>query len=268
LRASHQLPIGLCSSRAERLLHAFQVRCQLLNHGFEFGALTGSIALSGRSLPAAKHHLSRSNIYALNCLGSIGCRLPAAPIQPPDSVESASYTHYTSNRIRSNWRNRRAKNTKRDCVCRRFHTSSRSGNIVVQYGQSGRQNGTLSMPADSGSLETETADDFVLGQNALISGATFIGLLPSGAPLSSITNIEIELYHVFPVDSTTPPDGRVLTRTNSPSDNQFAAFDSGLGSLSFSASVVSPTFTVANSVVNGIHSMPNQFTGGEGAGDW
>ncbi len=124
---------------------------------------------------------------------------------------------------------------------------------------------TLSRPAGAGALETETADDFILGQNALISGATFTGLLPSGAPLSSITQIEIELYHVFPVDSINPPDGRVLTRKNSPSDNQFAAFDSKLGSLGFSASILNPSFTAANSVVNGINALPNQFTGGEGA---
>jgi hypothetical protein len=135
-----------------------------------------------------------------------------------------------------------------------FSTGSPDGKIA-----------TLSRPAGTGLLETETADDFILGQNALISGATFTGLLPSGAPLSSITDVEIELYHVFPVDSTNPPDGRVLARTNSPSDNQFAAFDSGAGSLSFSASILNPTFAVANSVVNGIHAMPNQFTGGEGA---
>jgi len=134
-----------------------------------------------------------------------------------------------------------------------FSTGSPDGKIA-----------TLSRPAGAGALETETADDFILGQNALISGATFIGLLPTGALLSSVTDIEIELYHVFPVDSTNPPDGRVVTRTNSPSDNQFAAFDAGLGSLSFSASILNPSFTVANSVVNGIHTIPNQFTGGEG----
>jgi hypothetical protein len=122
---------------------------------------------------------------------------------------------------------------------------------------------TLSRPAGAG-LETETADDFVLGQPAMVTNATFVGLLPAGAPLSSITGVEIELYHVFPVDSTTPPDTRVTTRTNSPSDNQFAAFDSGLGSLSFSASVLNASFSAANSVVNGIHASPNQFTGGEG----
>jgi len=87
---------------------------------------------------------------------------------------------------------------------------------------------------------------------------------PTGALLSSVTGVEIELYHVFPVDSTNPPDGRVPTRNNSPSDNQFAAFDSGAGSLSFTASILNPTFTAASSVVNGIHAMPNQFTGGDG----
>jgi hypothetical protein len=124
---------------------------------------------------------------------------------------------------------------------------------------------TLSRPPGAGGLETETADDFVLGQPAVVTNATFVGLLPTGASLSSVTNIEIELYHVFPVDSANPPDGRVVTRTNSPSDNQFAAFDSGLGSLSFSASILNPSFTAANSVVNGINAIPNQFTGGEGA---
>src|SRR5260370_9804926 len=123
---------------------------------------------------------------------------------------------------------------------------------------------TLSRPAGTG-LETETADDFVLGQAGFITNATFIGLLPTGGPLSIVTRVEIELYHVFPVDSTNPPDGRVITRVNSPSDNQFAAFSAGLGSLSFSATILNPSFTAANSVISGIHPIPNQFTGGEGA---
>src|SRR5258708_17824391 len=77
---------------------------------------------------------------------------------------------------------------------------------------------TLSRPAGPGLLETETADDFILGQNALINGATFIGLLPTGLPLSIVRNVEIELYLVFPVDSTIPPVGRVVARPNSPID--------------------------------------------------
>jgi PEP-CTERM motif len=66
------------------------------------------------------------------------------------------------------------------------------------------------------------------------------------------------------VDSIDPPDGRVNTRANSPSDNNFAAADSGLGTLSFTTTVLNASFTAANSVVNGIFAKPNQFTGGEG----
>ena len=90
-------------------------------------------------------------------------------------------------------------------------------------------------------------------------------MLVGGATPANVRDVEIELYHVFPIDSTNPPDGRVLTRTNSPSDNNFAAADSGLGQLSFTATVLNPSFTAANSVVNGINPLPNQFTGGEGA---
>src|SRR6202022_4163866 len=81
--------------------------------------------------------------------------------------------------------------------------------------------GTLSRPAGTGLLETETADDFVLGQASRIPQATFVGLLPSGVALSSISRIEIELYHVFPTDSANPPSGNVPTRVNSPSDVEF-----------------------------------------------
>jgi len=135
-----------------------------------------------------------------------------------------------------------------------FSTGSPDGKIA-----------TLSRPGSIGLLETETADDFILGQNAMITGATFTGLMPTGASPSSFTDVEIELYHVFPVDSANPPDGRVVTRTNSPSDNQFAAFDQAAGDISVTASVLNPSFTAANSVVNGIHASPNQFTGGEGS---
>jgi hypothetical protein len=70
---------------------------------------------------------------------------------------------------------------------------------------------------------------------------------------------------VFPIDSVDPPDGRVNTRMNSPSDNNFAAADGRLGQLSFSTIVLNPTFTAANSVINNINPKPNQFTGGEGS---
>src|SRR6266446_5689598 len=68
---------------------------------------------------------------------------------------------------------------------------------------------TLSRPAGAGHIQTETADDFTLGGPTSITNATFTGLLPTGAPLSSITNVEIEFYRLFPADSTNPPSGNV-----------------------------------------------------------
>jgi hypothetical protein len=124
---------------------------------------------------------------------------------------------------------------------------------------------TLSRVASAGKLETETADDFVTTAATSINSATFIGLLPSGMPLSAVSRVEIELYLVFPIDSVNPPDGRVLTRKNSPSDNNFDARDSSVpGQLSFTTTLLNPTFMALNSVVNGINPLPNQFTGGEG----
>jgi hypothetical protein len=125
---------------------------------------------------------------------------------------------------------------------------------------------TLSRVASPGKLETETADDFTTPTGSTtITNATFIGLLPSGTPLSAVTQVEIELYHVFPIDSTDPPDGRVLTRMNSPSDDAFDSRDSNApGQLSFTTTLLNPSFHALNSVVNGINPLPNQFTGGEG----
>src|SRR5215472_5146861 len=108
---------------------------------------------------------------------------------------------------------------------------------------------TLSRTASAGKLETETADDFVTTQQTLINSATFTGLLVGGATTANIHNVEIELYHVFPIDSTFPPDGRVLTRANSPSDNNFDARDASLGQLSFTTMVLSSSFTALNSVI-------------------
>ena len=122
---------------------------------------------------------------------------------------------------------------------------------------------TLSRTASAGKLETETADDFVTTVPTRITNATFIGLPVGGATPANVNDVEIELYPGFPIDSANPPDGRVLTRANSPSDNNFAAADSALGQLTFTTTVLSQIFTAANSVANGINPLPNQFTGGE-----
>ena len=121
---------------------------------------------------------------------------------------------------------------------------------------------TGSRPAGPGMLEIESADDFILSQSTSITSATFTGLLPSGF---SITDVRVEIYRVFPQDSTVPPSGNVPTRVNSPSDVAFAERDLASGNLSFSISVIGNSFTASNSVLNGINPMPNQTTGGEGS---
>jgi hypothetical protein len=141
-----------------------------------------------------------------------------------------------------------------------------AGPFVFSTGNPDGLIATLARQASPGKLETETADDFVTtAPITVITNATFTGLLVGGATPANVRNVEIELYHVFPLDSTNPPDGRVITRVNSPSDNEFAAADGALGQLTFTTTVLNPSFTAANSVVNGIHALPNQFTGGEGA---
>ncbi len=126
---------------------------------------------------------------------------------------------------------------------------------------------TLSRSSGAGKIQTETADDFIIVSNTtLISQATFTGLIPSGIPLSSALNVEIEIYHVFPNDSDTNRTLHVPTRANSPGDVEIddATRDGLAGSLSFSVTLVNAGFTASNSVVNGIHAATNQTTHGEG----
>src|SRR5438874_1975238 len=118
--------------------------------------------------------------------------------------------------------------------------------------------GALSRRASLGKLETETADDFVLTQTTVINRATITGLIPLGTPLANISNVEVELYHVFPLDSANPPSGNVPTRVNSPADVEIdsATRDASLGTIKFSATTLSESFSVANTVVNGINKIP------------
>ena len=146
-------------------------------------------------------------------------------------------------------------------------TPAQAASIIPFFFSTGNPDGkigTLSRPSGPGLLETETADDFITTLPTTITSATFIGLLPIGALLTSIGGIEIEFYHVFPGDSTNPPSGNVPTRVNSPGDREFAAFDSAAGGLTFATTLLNSSFTVSNTVVNGIHPVPTQFTGGEG----
>ena len=127
--------------------------------------------------------------------------------------------------------------------------------------------GSLSQPPGPG-LETETADDFVLTDATVISRATVHGLIASGLGVSDIKQVEVEVYHIFPIDSDTTRKPAVVTRVNSPADIEIGAAtrDSGASpaTLSFGTILVEKSFKVLNTVVNKINPAPNQFTGGEG----
>ena len=103
--------------------------------------------------------------------------------------------------------------------------------------------GTLSQPAAAGTLETETADDFILTEATSIAGATITGLIPPGTPLTSIGNVEVEVYHVFSKDSAVPPSGRVPLRLNSPADVEIDSATRSVFASSTNAPPIAPTFT-------------------------
>jgi hypothetical protein len=123
--------------------------------------------------------------------------------------------------------------------------------------------GALARSESPGKLETETADDFILAETTVINGATITGLI--NAPVANITNVEVELYHVFPLDSINPPSGHVLSRVNSPSDVEIntATRDGSAGTLGFVATPVATAVSVGNTVLNGINPSPSR-TNGEG----
>jgi hypothetical protein len=136
--------------------------------------------------------------------------------------------------------------------------------VIINTGSPDGLIAMASRPGSPGKMEIEAADDFILSGATSVTGGSFVGLLPSGASLSSISQVVVEIYRVFPKDSTDPASGNVLTRVNSPSDVAFASRDSVTGGLSFTPALLQDSFTTANSVLNGINKFPNQFTGGDG----
>lgn len=123
---------------------------------------------------------------------------------------------------------------------------------------------TASRPDSAGKAEIESADDFVISVPTQLTHATFTGLLTGGAALADVNDVRVEIYRVFPNDSTNPPDAKVPTRVNSPSDVALTDRDSAVGNMHFTSSMLSSSFTASNSVLNGINPLPNQKTLGEG----
>jgi hypothetical protein len=142
------------------------------------------------------------------------------------------------------------------------------GNTVTQTfnfstGSPDARMATASHPAGGGP-ETESADDFILSSGTVLTQGTFTGLLPAGFKPSDITDVDVEIYRVFPFDSDTTRTPKVPTRANSPSDVVFTTRDAKKGGLAYGFNVLNSTFQAANSVVKGINPKPKQTTGGEG----
>jgi PEP-CTERM motif len=140
---------------------------------------------------------------------------------------------------------------------------AQAGSFFFSTGSPDGRMAMASRPSSAGKIEIEAADDFVLTAPTNLTSATFTGLLPTGSSLSNISDVRIEIYRVFPNDSTFPPDGKVPTRVNSPSDVEFADRSASDHNLTFTPGIISSSFTAAHSVLNGINPMALH-TGGEG----
>src|SRR5215831_3229823 len=126
---------------------------------------------------------------------------------------------------------------------------------------------TAIRPDSPGAFEIETGDDFFLGTGAKITTAKFVGLsVPGTGGMPTISQVVVEIYRVFPLDSNTTRTPNVPTRMNSPSDVAFDSRDSAAGELTVAPpTVLSSTFTALNSVQpGGIHPSPGQTTMGNG----
>src|SRR5438477_4889867 len=140
--------------------------------------------------------------------------------------------------------------------------------VIVNTGNPDGKVGALSRRPSASKLETETADDFFLKQTTVLTGASIKGLISPAAPLANIANVEVELYHVFPLDSANadPLAGHVPTRFDSPSDVELdsATRDGSLRSLRFSQTLLNGNLSVPTTVVNGINKKPLNLTHGDG----
>jgi hypothetical protein len=183
-------------------------------------------------------------------------------------VESARLAFYTEGTMRAkSWLAATA------LVACALGGPARADSFFFSTGNPDGRMAMASRPSSAGKIEIEAADDFVLTSQTNLTSATFTGLLPLNATLSDVVDVRVEIYRVFPNDSDVgrtsgPPTfstDRVPTRVNSPSDVEFDDRSAADHNLTFAPGILNPSFTAANSVLNGINPKPNQTTGGEGA---
>jgi hypothetical protein len=102
-------------------------------------------------------------------------------------------------------------------------------------------------PASAGKLEIEAGDDFLLGHSTRLTSASFTGLVPLDFTSADAIFSRVQIYQVFPNNSTNPPSGNVPTRDNSPADNALLFRETGAG-LTFTGT---PTTTTGEGAVTG-----------------
>src|SRR4029453_10519286 len=78
----------------------------------------------------------------------------------------------------------------------------RANTFFFETGSPNGQLGALSQRPSAGRVETETADDFFLQDTTVIRQATIVGLIPTGSPLESIKDVEVEMYEIFSPDNS------------------------------------------------------------------
>src|SRR5436305_7868928 len=94
-----------------------------------------------------------------------------------------------------------------------FSAVAPAGPFTFSTGNVTNSMAAASRPGLGGKIEIEAADDFLLTSPTMITSATFTGLLTGATPV--IGAVDVEFYRVFPLDSTSPPSGTVLTRATS-----------------------------------------------------
>ncbi len=148
-----------------------------------------------------------------------------------------------------------------------FVQSTYGATLLVNTGTPDGLIATASRPSGGGKIEIETADDFITTASVTnVTGGSFYGLLTTtNAGPATISSIDVEIYRVFPLDSNSVRTITVPTRVNSPSDVALDSRSSTASEVAFTVTTLSASFTAANSVLNGIHPLPNTFTGGEGS---
>jgi hypothetical protein len=141
-----------------------------------------------------------------------------------------------------------------------------TGAVIYNNLTPNNQMAVATRPESAGNFEIEAGDDFLLGNSqTFINTASFVGLAVPGTGSFSVSDVVVEIYRVFPLDSDTNRVQHVPTRMNSPSDVAFDSKDSAASELSFNTSILSSTFTASNSVQpGGIHPSPGQTTMGNG----